>query len=59
MIDTPENREAMPTSDFNTWAPPEKIAGLLKMWAEGTNRPKNGSYAVLKRINGSVVPEFV
>jgi len=59
VIDTPENREAMPNSDFNTWAPPEKIAGLLKMWAEGTNRPKNGSYAVLKSLNGSVVPEFV
>ena len=49
----------MPTADHSTWAPPEKIAGLLKMWAEGVNRPKNGSYAVLKTINGSVVPEFV
>ncbi len=58
-IDTPENRQAMPNADFSKWAPPEKIAGLLKMWADGKNRPSNGSYALLKVSKGSVVPEFL
>ena len=59
MIDTPENREAMPTADFTTWTKPDHIAGLLRTWADGTNRPKNGSFAVLKTLNDSVVPEFL
>lgn len=49
----------MPDADFSKWAPPEKIAGLLKMWADGKNRPVNGAYALLKVSKGSVVPEFL
>jgi hypothetical protein len=49
----------MPEEDFTTWASPSGIAGLLKMWADGHNRPENGSFAVLKNENGSVIPEFV
>jgi hypothetical protein len=49
----------MPNSDFSKWTEPNKIAGLIKMWADGVNRPENGSYAVLKSVNGMVVPEFV
>ncbi|EAS00398.1 quinoid dihydropteridine reductase, putative (macronuclear) [Tetrahymena thermophila SB210] len=59
VIDTPQNREAMPDSDFSTWAKPEQISGLLKMWAEGNNLPKTGSFAMLNVQNGSVVPEFI
>ena len=29
------------------------------MWAEGSNRPENGSFSILKNQNGMVVPEFV
>ncbi len=49
----------MPNADFSKWATLDGVAGLLRMWADGKNRPKNGSFAVLKNINGMVVPEFV
>ena len=29
------------------------------MWADGSNRPSNGSLAIVKNKNGSAVPEFV
>jgi hypothetical protein len=29
------------------------------MWADGINRPENGSYAILKNQKGMVIPEFV
>jgi len=58
-IDTLQNREAMPTADFSKWSSPEKIAGLLKMWSDGKNRPQTGSYAILNNVSGQVVPEFV
>lgn len=59
VIDTPENRKAMPDADFNSWSSPDKIAELLKKWAEGKSRPANGSFAVLKNVNDAIVPEFV
>jgi len=59
VIDTPENRKAMPDADFSTWTTSRSIAGLLKMWADGVNRPINGSYAILKNKNGMTLPEFV
>eukprot|EP01017_Pseudomicrothorax_dubius_P011725 TRINITY_DN14447_c0_g1_i1.p1 TRINITY_DN14447_c0_g1~~TRINITY_DN14447_c0_g1_i1.p1 ORF type:complete len:234 (-),score=33.37 TRINITY_DN14447_c0_g1_i1:154-855(-) len=58
-LDTPQNRTAMPTADFSKWLPPSQIAALLKMWAEGSNRPKNGSFAHLKLVEGMVLPEFL
>jgi len=56
-IDTPANREAM-TPD-GTWLPPQKVAEVLRMWAEGENRPENGSFAKLTYKNECVVPEFL
>jgi hypothetical protein len=29
------------------------------MWAEGVNKPNNGSYAILKNKSGMIIPEFV
>jgi len=58
-LDTPENRKAMPDEDFSAWSPPDKVAELLKRWAEGKSRPKNGSFAVIKTIGEEVMPEFV
>ena len=49
----------MPNADFSQWASIDGVAGLLRMWADGSNRPKNGSFAVLKSVNGAVVPEFI
>jgi len=59
MIDTPGNRSAMPDADFSKWTNPNSVAGLVKMWAEGYNRPANGSFAHLKWENNQVIPEFL
>ena len=59
VIDTPGNREAMPDANHDEWAPPEKIAQMVKQWAEGENRPLNGSYAKVEYKNGTVFPTFV
>ena len=59
VIDTPSNRAAMPNADFAAWCDPLAIAGLLKMWADGNNKPENGSFAVLKNVGGQIVPQFV
>ena len=59
MIDTPANREAMPDENKSGWLPPDKIAELLGAWAEGENRPENGSFAKLEFKSGCVVPEFL
>ena len=42
----------MPKEDFTKWANPDQIAGLVRSWAEGLNRPKNGSFVHLKVKNG-------
>ena len=38
----------MPDADFSKWTDPIKMSELLKMWADGTNRPSNGSFCILK-----------
>jgi len=35
------------------------LAGIIKMWADGQNRPANGSLAIIKNVKGAAVPEFV
>jgi dihydropteridine reductase len=59
MIDTEANRDAMPNEDTSSWLPPEKVGELLRSWAEGENRPENGSFAKLNYKNQCVVPEFI
>ena len=59
MIDTGENRDLMPFEDSSKWISPEGLAALLKMWADGYNRPKSGAFAVLKNKDNCVMPEFV
>ncbi len=58
-IDTESNRQAMPNADYNTWSKPEQIGQLVKGWVDGLNTPNNGSFAVLKVKNGSVIPDYV
>ncbi len=58
-IDTQANRESMPNEDKSGWLPPDKIAEVLRSWAEGENRPENGSFAKLNYKNQCVVPEFL
>ena len=49
----------MPDADKSTWLPPDKISELIYGWAEGDNRPDNGSFAKLNFKNGSILPEFL
>ena len=58
-IDTLANRESMPDEDKTGWLPPDKIADVLRAWADGENRPENGSFAKLNYKNQCVVPEFL
>lgn len=58
-IDTPDNRSAMPGSDFSTWAKPDQIAELAKSWVDGLNRPSTGSFVQLNVSNGCISPKFV
>ena len=51
MIDTPANRDSMPNEDKSSWLPPEKIGELVRGWADGENRPENGSFAKLEYKN--------
>lgn len=59
VLDTPANRQSMPDADFSKWAPTENVAQLIRGWADGENRPANGSFAKLHYENGSVFPQFL
>lgn len=43
MIDTPQNRTAMPDSDFNKWVAPEAIADVILFLASDGARAINGA----------------
>jgi hypothetical protein len=49
----------MPDADKSTWLPPNKIAELIRAWADGENRPENGSFPRLTYKSGSIVPEYL
>ena len=59
VIDTDVNRDAMADADKSEWAPPDKIAQMVRQWADGENRPLNGSFAKVEYKNQSVFPTFV
>jgi len=43
IIDTPQNREAMPKADFSTWVSPEDIAKVVLFLASDAARPIHGA----------------
>lgn len=43
VIDTPNNREAMPDADFSTWVPREELAELIDYLVSPTGRSISGS----------------
>ena len=47
-IDTPQNRQAMPQSDFSLWVTPEKIARVILFLASEDASP----------IHGALIPVF-
>lgn len=40
-------RSLVPKEEQKNWPVPEKIAGIIKMWIEGNNRPKNGAVTLM------------
>jgi hypothetical protein len=49
----------MQTENTSKLISPEGVGALIKMWADGYNRPKSGAFAVLKNKENCVMPEFV
>merc|ERR1711865_638303 len=48
VIDTPQNRAAMPDADDTHWTPPLHIAEELSRWAGGEGRPASGSLVQIR-----------
>ena len=46
------NRSSMPNANFRNWTPLEEVSRLLFDWAEGTDRPKNGSLVKIETVEG-------
>jgi short-subunit dehydrogenase involved in D-alanine esterification of teichoic acids len=59
IFDTPKNRQSMPLEDFSKWTSTDLTADLLLMWCNGFNKPKTGSFAMLKTKDDIVIPEFI
>lgn len=43
VIDTPANREAMPSSDWDSWVPPEQIARVIAFLCSDDSAPTSGA----------------
>ena len=42
VIDTTNNRAAMPGANFKNWTTMEELSEQIAMWSEGQNRPSSG-----------------
>lgn len=58
-LHTSTNADAMPDADKSSWIPLEKLSHLLKMWADGGNRPVNGSFVDIKHSKGNLIPTIL
>jgi len=47
----------MPTPEKNKIY--EQIAKLIRTWADGKNRPLNGSYVLIKSIKNGLTTEYL
>jgi len=52
-LDTPMNRQFMPTADFSSWTTLETVATLLHKWTDSKDRPANGSLVQLLTKDGT------
>jgi len=59
MLDTEDNRKAMPDADKSDWTPPAKLAQLVHNWAKGQYTPLNGSFAKIVYKNNTIIPNFL
>jgi len=53
-----EDGEDKELKGMNTEKDNDKIAKLLRMWADGKRVPLNGTYISLKKVGDKIVPEF-
>jgi len=51
LLDTPQNRKDIPDGKFDDWTPLDTVANQTLLWANGVNRPVNGSMIVLETKN--------
>ena len=58
VLDTENNRKAMPDVEKSTWLPTHKVAELTLSWIEGKNRPNNGTFVELNCERGAVIPKI-
>ena len=59
VIDTPANRTGRPQADTSQWLDPTSVAGLVRNWAEGRDRPANGSFVLLRKDGERLLSELV
>lgn len=59
VLDTPEMRKLKPGTDYNQWENVEEIARLIHMWANGENRPENGSFIAFEKTSKILFPKYV
>eukprot|EP01080_Neovahlkampfia_damariscottae_P001620 gene1620-12745_t len=57
VIDTPNNRSAMPNANFKNWTSLEELSDQIANWSEGRNRPKNGSLVKIETYEGKTTYE--
>ena len=49
----------MPLEDYSKWTDVNGTCELIYMWASNLNRPKSGSFVILKNKDNIVIPEFL
>ena len=59
VIDTEANRQSMPGADTKEWIDPKKLASLVYSWANGEQRPLNGSFGKICFKKNTIVPNFL
>ncbi len=53
IIDTPDNRRAMPGADFSTWTPPEAIAQVIVFLLSSESAPTTGAVLPVVGVTGT------
>jgi len=52
MLDTPQNRKAMPTADTSSWTPMLEVANTLFQWSNNVMRPESGALVIVNTKQG-------
>lgn len=52
VMDTPQNREAMPDADRGSWATLDEVAGQLEAWCADPGSLQSGMVYVVQKSGG-------